>query len=119
MCSSDLLDLSGQVVRLNDPSPLPLGTWHHVAVVADGDFLALYRGGERVARTACTGVMPLTTQSLAIGAELRPDSAGPAPGTSRFWDGRIDEFAVLNAPLEPAEITALNQTTPPNRRNKK
>src|SRR5688572_4353766 len=41
-------DSSGQEIIVKDSVPLPLHAWHHVAFVADGERLRLYRNGQQV-----------------------------------------------------------------------
>ena len=41
-------------VREGEGRPLPLGRWQHVAFVADGSVLRLYRGGWKSARRRAT-----------------------------------------------------------------
>ena len=44
--------------------PLPTGRWHHVAFVADGSALRLYRNGVEVAKTDYAGLEPGTLDVL-------------------------------------------------------
>jgi hypothetical protein len=41
-------DSSGEEITVKDSVPLPLHMWHHVAFVADGSMLRLYRNGREV-----------------------------------------------------------------------
>jgi hypothetical protein len=41
-------DGSGKEIIVKDTVPLPLHTWHHVAFVADGSVMRLYRHGLEV-----------------------------------------------------------------------
>ena len=43
-----IVDSSGAEITVRDSVPLPLNTWHHVAFVADGENLRLYRNGVEV-----------------------------------------------------------------------
>ena len=53
----------GVMVREGSAKPLPTGRWQHVAFVADGSTLRLYRNGTEVASTACNGVCDLSRPS--------------------------------------------------------
>jgi hypothetical protein len=96
--------------------PIPLNRWHHVAMVADGNVLRLYRNGQEVASTTYNGLNGNTEiKALAIGTKL-DDSMQPAAQNplmkpislnQGFWDGRIDHLAVFNHSLTPTQIREL------------
>jgi hypothetical protein len=101
-------DSSVKEITVKDRVPLPLGVWHHVAFVADGAMLRLYRNGREV------GAAPYNRlrsdpriKALAIGTKL--NLAGDAPDHSDFnmWDGRLDELAIFNHALSPQQIIEL------------
>lgn len=102
-----------------EPTPLPLNRWHHVAMVADGDVLRLYRNGEQVAATAYNGLKGNPEiKALAIGTKLddrlRPVAHNPATKpislSQGFWDGCIDHLAIFNAALTPQQVEELYET---------
>ena len=91
-------------VGLREGPPLPLGSWQHVAFVLDASTERLYRNGVQVNSAPYSGSLPApTSASLAIGAKLFNNGAS----VDSFWQGRLDELAVWNRALNPAEIAAL------------
>ncbi len=122
----------GQVVevREGEAEPLPVNAWQHVALVADGTTLHLYRNGKEVASAPCAGVLPRPpTASLGIGC--RTNHAGtdaymidnPVKSYNYyawFWPGRIDELAIFNhAPVRPKHrATLFRQAIPTAERRK-
>ena len=99
-----------------EPVPIPLNRWHHVAMVADGAVLRLYRNGKEVATTAYSGLNGNPDiKALAIGTKI-DDSMQPAARnplmnpvslSQGFWDGCIDHLAIFNAALTPQQIEQL------------
>lgn len=82
----------------------PIGSWQHVAFVLDASTERLYRNGTEVAQGPYTGSVPSPTFApLAIGAKLL-NVVGSADS---FWHGRMDEVAVWNRALSPAEMQQL------------
>ena len=96
--------------------PIPLNRWHHVAMVADGAVLRLYRNGKEVAATAYNGLNGNPdVKALAIGTKI-DDSMKPAAQnplmspvspSQGFWDGCVDHLAIFNAALTPQQIKQL------------
>ncbi|MEM7396425.1 MAG: LamG-like jellyroll fold domain-containing protein, partial [Verrucomicrobiota bacterium] len=82
-------DIRGNDVTIREPVSLPIGAWHHVAFVADGTTLSLYRNGRIVASAPCWTPRGTDFPALVIGAQWK-DGAEQA---EHFWHGRIDEFA--------------------------
>lgn len=78
------------------PNPFPLGQWVHVAMTWDGALLKLYQQGVEVASVARTGTEASQTSPLLVGTE----------GSSGWWQGVVDEFAVYGTALAPARIAA-------------
>ncbi|MGI9474552.1 MAG: LamG-like jellyroll fold domain-containing protein [Rubripirellula sp.] len=99
-----------------EPTPIPLNRWHHVAMVADGSVLRLYRNGNEVAATAYNGLNGnQDIKALAIGTKL-DDSLKPAAQnplmnpvsmSQGFWDGSIDHLSIFNSALTPEQIMDL------------
>ncbi len=100
-------------VREGAEHAFPLGQWQHVAFVADGENVHLYRQGREVAVAKCIGVkFPVGLKALGIGA--KPDEEGAAadiayPG---FWTGKLDEITIFNAALTADEIQKLAAAAP-------
>lgn len=97
-----------KAVLASEKSEFPIGAWQHLAMVADGTFLHLYRNGVEVASAPCIGVMPGPAFSkLAIGTSMRNDGTAPPEKLLCHWPGRLDELAIFNRALSPAEIRNL------------
>ena len=85
--------------------------WQHVALVADGTRLHLYRNGTQVASGACAGLLfPPPVVALCIGSRTTnaqgTDADPPVPG-HHYWQGRIDELAIFNDALSAEQIQSL------------
>jgi hypothetical protein len=100
------------LVWAQDTTPLPLHAWHHVAMVAEGTTLRLYRNGQEVGSTPYTTLhQNPSLRKLAIGAKLNDCGDAPAKATENpgwsMWDGRLDELAIFNKALTPEQIRHL------------
>lgn len=80
--------------------PLPLTTWRHIVVTADGDQLRLYEDGQLVSTASCESVAHVANATLWFGTN--------AGGIEQF-NGRIDELALFDKSLSDAEIAELYQ----------
>jgi large repetitive protein len=97
-------------VREGAASPLPLGSWQHVALVCDGSKQQLYRNGLPVGLSLPydgTINTSLTSPMLAIGAKLLAGGLPPADVDSGFWQGKMDDIGLWDRGLAPAEIQAI------------
>ena len=116
----------GPPVSVLDIAPLPAGSCQHVAFVADGSLLRLYRNGVEVGAPQ-PYTAPILTNSplhaLGLGARLNDTGTGPASITPGFWTGMIDDVAVWTRALSAGEIQSIYQaglsglglvTIPPN-----
>jgi hypothetical protein len=80
---------------------IPVGSWQHVAFVADGSNLYLYRNGDLVSGpVAYNGTLNQGWNPLAIGA--KPNVDGTA--TYHHWDGKIDEVRFWDVGRTQTEI---------------
>ena len=99
---------SGPAVSVTDSAPLPLGSWQHVAVVADGALVRLYRNGIQVASAPYDGTLinPSGLANMFIGARMSDDnvSVGTVPG---YWTGMIDDLGMWTRGLSSAEILSI------------
>jgi hypothetical protein len=77
---------------------LTLNTWHHVALVRAGDDLKVYLDGD-VATPEIQATVPKNFNANQIVLGTRSDGFGP-------FQGRLDEVAVFDAVLAPAQIAA-------------
>ena len=95
---------AGQVT-VQEASPLPTNVWNHVAFVADGATLHLYRNGLEIGTAKYDGtLLAPTLSSLVVGAR------GPDAGTTaltNFWQGKLDDLALWTRGLTPNELTAV------------
>jgi hypothetical protein len=107
-----IVDSSGAEITVRDAVPLPLNTWHHVAFVADGDNLRLYRNGVEVDSKPYHKLHrdPRIT-ALAIGTKLNLLGDAPEERDFNMWDGCLDELAIFNHALTPGQVLELCELT--------
>ena len=82
-------------------SALPLKTWRHVVVTADGQQLQFYEDGKLVASEPCAAMAASNSDTIWFGTDA---------GATQVWDGRIDELALYNRALNENEVSALYRT---------
>jgi len=88
--------------------PLPRSQWQHVAFVADGEILRLYRNGREVGTSPCRGIARQSLpECLSIGCVMDKDGTRPRPGSAFVWNGRLDEIAVFNHALTAEQVRQL------------
>ena len=101
-------DSSGEEIVVKDTIPLPLHTWHHVAFVADGQALRLYRNGRQVDAAPYRKLQrDPRIKALAIGTKLNLRGNAPDHQDFNMWDGRLDELAIFNHALSPEQVREL------------
>ncbi len=77
---------------------LPINTWHHVALVRSGDDVKVYLDGEvATPEIQFNGAKNFDSNKLVFGT--RADGFAP-------FQGRLDEVAIFDAPLAPAQVQA-------------
>ena len=89
---------------------LPRGGWQHVAFVADGTSVLLYRNGVVVDRGSYDGTINTVFAPLGIGIKPNREGTGPLtePGNpEQRWDGLIDEVRLYDRAMCEAEIRIL------------
>lgn len=92
-------------VREGAGTPLPTNSWHHVALVCDGQFMRLYRNGLPVgAPLAYNGTIVTNpvTASLSIGAKWMS-----ATSVDSFWQGRMDDLGLWTRALPADQIFSI------------
>jgi hypothetical protein len=105
-----MVDGGHKEVVVRDKLPLPLNTWHHVAFVADGAELRLYRNGRQVdAKPYRTLHRDPRIKALAIGTKLNLSGDAPEERDFNMWDGRLDELAIFNHALTAEQVLKLYQ----------
>ncbi len=103
-----IVDNRGDEIAVQDTMPLPLNTWHHVAFVADGQILRLYRNGREIdARPYDRLHRDPRIRALAIGTKLNLSGDAPEERDYNMWDGRLDELAIFNHALTADDVRAL------------
>jgi ferric-dicitrate binding protein FerR (iron transport regulator) len=101
-------DDSGTEITVHDRAPLSLNTWHHVAFVADGSVLRLYRDGVEIDSHPYHHLhRDPRIRALAIGTKLNLEGDAPEEHDYNMWDGNLDELAVFNQALAPEQIVEL------------
>ncbi|MHC5059032.1 MAG: LamG-like jellyroll fold domain-containing protein [Planctomycetota bacterium] len=100
-------------LREGAAKPFPLGSWQHVAVVADGKTARLYRNAVEVSRAPYDGTLKTNTRALGIG--VKPSDSGTAPDKENpgHWDGKIDDVRVYRRALSMEELHFLFDGRPP------
>jgi hypothetical protein len=97
----------GVSVNVNEGVLFPTGQWQHIAAVADGSKLRLYRNGVEVGTAAgYNGTLRAEIPYISIGYKTGDDGlpSSQAPG---YWDGKIDDVQVYNYALSPESIAQL------------
>lgn len=77
------------------------GQWHHVVASYDGRVKTLWIDGELDAWTPATGSIAQNDFPVVLGEN--------AQSTGRFWNGWLDEVAVYDRALAPADLLAHRQ----------
>lgn len=108
----------GVEVLIHEPagSPLPLNQWVHVAMVADGSTLKIYRDGLEVGSVPCTGVdAKPRLKSLSVGyrAGSAPDGTPAQTNQGEYWDGLVDEVAIFHRGLTADQVRELYEAGRP------
>jgi alpha-mannosidase len=98
---------NGTTVNCIEATAFPTGSWQHVATVADGSTIRLYRNGTQVASVSYNGTLKTSFNALGIG--VKPNEAGTGPDSTNpgYWNGKIDDVRIYNRALSAQEITTL------------
>lgn len=80
-------------------TPLPTGTWVHVAATYDGSAMRIWQDGTEVALMAKAGMID-TDPTM-------PATVGNQPTRDRAFDGSIDDVRLFDRGLNPDEIERL------------
>ena len=82
-------------------SVLPLKTWRHFVVTADGNRLRLYEDGLPVASGSCEKMAASVDETVWFGIDAKGHG---------LWNGRIDELALFDKAISDAEVAELYQS---------
>lgn len=88
------------IAGISDPA-ISLGSWHHVAVVAnaDTDTIQFWRDGQAMASVGYSGTF--------ITPPVANLTIGGRPSSGRYWDGLIDDLAIWNRPLNQSDVNTI------------
>ena len=107
--TAQLQQPDGKMARIVETgNPMPRSEWQHVAMVADGAVLRLYRNGEEVGSMSYQGItQPLSPKCLSVGCSMRKDGVDVRPEQPCLWNGRLDEIAIFNHALSVEQVRQL------------
>ncbi|MCX6927434.1 MAG: immunoglobulin domain-containing protein, partial [Verrucomicrobia bacterium] len=95
-------------VRADETANCPTSSWQHVALVADGATLRLYRNGVLAVTNAYNGtiVSPSAISNLFIGARIADDgiNLNAVPG---YWTGKMDDLGMWTRGLTADEVLGI------------
>ncbi len=97
----------GGTVNVNEGAAFPTGEWQHVAFVADGTMVRLYRNGAEVASAGYDGTLRTSHTGVGIGMKPNNEGTGPDGGIPAYWDGLIDDVWILSRGLTPEELQVI------------
>jgi hypothetical protein len=102
-------EADGDVVstREGPDTPFPLDSWQHVAMVADGSRIRLYRNGTQIADVGYDGTLKTSRDALGIGMKPNDAGTGPDQAVPGYWDGMLDDVRLYDRVLNPIEILDL------------
>lgn len=110
----EFTDVSGYTHEaISAQGAIALGTWYHIAAVSNGSLLTLYLNGSPIMQTDMT-LSGSPDTSLAIGGGTPGGDNWPGTwsvgrgmwngGHADRWFGNIDEVAISDAALDPADF---------------
>jgi len=106
--ASTVVPQGAAALTSTDASVLPARTWQHVALVADGMTVRLYRNGNQVASGSYNGTVanPSAVANMFFGARIADDGVNlnTTPG---YWTGLLDDLGMWNRALTPNEILSI------------
>jgi len=96
-------------IRFNDPDDI--GRWYHLAVTYDGNSAPkAYKDGIPLSTHEVVGSFPQAADASSSPWEFGRGQFQSSPGTYAYLNGKMDEIAIYNRALTPAEVQcqALN-----------
>jgi len=91
----DTIMAGGTSSRTFGTSPLPTGTWSHLAATFDGTTLRLYVNGTQVSGVTKSGTLQGSTNQLTLGGNSY---------LGRFFKGYLDDVRIYNVALSRTQI---------------
>jgi len=101
MLQAAIRSSEGDILSIGAGSALPLNTWRHVVLTADGEQLQFYEDGKLVTTAPCKALAANDSGTLWFGTDA---------SATQVWDGRIDEVALFDRALTKEEVAALYWT---------
>ena len=83
----------------SEPSTIDYGAWYHYAVVQNATHVAFYKDGSLISSNK--------TVSSSFGSDSTPLYLGTGYGTFHSFNGTLDEVAIYNRALTPAEVAII------------
>lgn len=103
---SGSVHLNGDYVTVRSPKPVAAKQWHHLALVYDGQSVALFVNGKQVDRKKAPANAKRTINKLPLIVGADPDSGGNA---GSFFHGQLDEFRLTRKALYSSDFTPQRQ----------
>jgi hypothetical protein len=101
----------GTLKTIAEGTVFPLNRWVHVAGVADGSFIRLYRDGEEVGTpVAYDGTLKTSMDCFTLGNKLND---GCATSSTYVYRDKIDDVALWNTALSAEEIKTIYKAQSP------
>ncbi len=97
----------GATVNVNEGTAFPEGEWQHVAFVADGSAITLYRNAVEVGSLPYDGTLKTSHTGVGIGLKPNNEGTGPDGGIPAYWDGLIDDVWILSRGLIQEELQLI------------
>jgi hypothetical protein len=94
-------DIGEQYLDGPENEPLPIGSWHHVAIVKNSDTWILYLNGAEIGRNS--GI----TLNLTDLGSLTSNFIGKSINNDLFLNGEVDEFNVFGSYVSETQIPNL------------
>lgn len=91
-----ILQTNGLWLQPVDTQPLSAETWYHLAAIADGEKVKVYKNGKQVGFVNYDGTINLVSADIGIGNKPR--------GVQLGFHGIIDEVAIWNRALSEQEL---------------
>jgi Ca2+-binding RTX toxin-like protein len=87
---------------------LDWSNWHNATVTWDGDTVTLYVNGEAVDSVESDYTMANNEEPWTFGASQQASGDGQANSLRDYFDGKIDNPALLDGALDGTEVAAMN-----------